>query len=150
MAAASILALPLDMISGILQTLPTAEDLLSVACSHSLFHDTIKQNEDAICEAVSLNQVDRDILPCALAAYHVRSTPYVHTFIRDVFLEMHYRIFRLPNRGTANFKCHSSLRCALQISAMQKSVLHFGIRLADETVMRARLDLRLDRRGLRY
>lgn len=150
MAAAPILALPLDIISGILKVLPQAEDLLSAACSHSLFYEAIKQNEDAICEAVSLNVVAGDLYPYALAAYHIRSRPFDEAFLCDVLSDMHYRIFEFPSRGARNFKCHASLRSALYVSNLQQSVFHFNLRFEGETLMRAALDLCLDREELRY
>lgn len=150
MAAAPILALPLDIISSILKVLSQAEDLLSAACSHSIFYAAIKQNEDIVCEAVSLNFIDYDLYPYALAAYYIRSRPFDEAFLYDVLFDMHYRIFEYPSRGTRNFKCHASLRSALHISNLQQFVFYFNLQFEGETMMRAGQDLCLDRSELQY
>lgn len=148
MAAAPILSLPLEIISLILQTLPTADDLLSAVCSHSLFYQTIKEHEEAICDAVSLNTMDEYIYPYALGAANLHSRPFDYEFICNVLSDVQFRTYYFPSRGSVNFKCESNLRSALYINNLAKSAAYFSFRFEDETMPRADVDLKLGRRDI--
>lgn len=145
MSRTSILSLPLHVLQTILCRLKDADSLMSAVCSHSLFYQALKEHEEHISEAVSSREVSSRLYPFALAAFSIQSKPFDMTFFSNVLYDLQYRILNFPSRGTVNFKCQASLRSALYISKLHRSVGYFAHHIGADAIHRAICDLYITR-----
>lgn len=86
----SLTDLPAHLLVDILKSLPDAQSLAAANCSHSTLQYAFCKHDHLIMESVLANQIPKDVLPFALAAYDTRQAPFSFVHATTTLDDLYY------------------------------------------------------------